>query len=69
MLLIVFCTDKLKVVDLHVVQAKEVTVGTDKYGLVHYFCICFPLRWLQNLICEAQAGKWREDDGFVLLIN
>jgi len=39
--LIIFCAGVLKLVDLHILQAEEVTIDTDKHGLVHYFCVGF----------------------------
>lgn len=42
MLLIIFYTGILNLADPHILQPKEGTIDTDKYGLVHYFCIGFP---------------------------
>lgn len=42
MLLVIFYTGILNLVDPHVLQAEEVTTDIDKYELAHHFCTGFP---------------------------
>ena len=57
MLLIILYSDTLNLVDPHILQAKEVTIDTDKYGLVHYFCIGFPEDGFKILSVRPRLGS------------